>query len=73
MVPQIFPFVVYFFATQLFVPPLQLAFVFMEQSMRDVLIFVDTGSISVPISVMIISFPVLFVLKPTTKRLAEKV
>jgi uncharacterized membrane protein YdjX (TVP38/TMEM64 family) len=65
-------FKIYFFTTLVFMLPLTVAFVFMGQSMRDVLLFGDAEKILVPLSVMVISLSVLFVLKPAIKRLVEK-
>lgn len=66
------PFRNYFFATLLFMLPLQIAFVSMGNSVRNMLLFGNLENIRTPILIMVLSFFVLFILKPLTKSLVEK-
>lgn len=65
-------FRIYFLTTLLSMLPLQIAFVSMGSSVRNTLLFGDLEGIRGPVLMMVLSFFVLFILKPLTKSLVEK-
>lgn len=65
-------FKVYLFTTLLFMLPMSIILVWFGQSIRETLLFGNWGNIVIPITVMVFSFIVLFLLKPIMKNLIEK-